>query len=149
MKKEVNNKYYVSWSDIDTFIKNVSIDESIEAIVAIHRGGLTLGTMLSHKFNLPLVILHDSTTHKNKVPTDIDKVKEVIKRFKSIMLVDDISDTGTTLNRILEGLEVGEQDNWILTYAIKVSTTCLPEYYKLTVPDTTWVVFPWEVGEKK
>lgn len=147
--KKVANKYYVSWEDIDKFVDNVEIHKSIDFIVALHRGGLALGAMLSHKYNLPLITLHCSSSHK-KVPYDIKAVKSAVANAGSILIVDDISDTGKTLIKTVDGIttnsEIDMFDCFILTYAVKVSTTYTPDYYKLVVPDTTWVVFPWEKG---
>lgn len=128
--KEKKNKYYITWAEIDKFVDNLNIDIKYDYIISIHRGGNVLGTMLSHKLNIPLLIY----TPTKSFNIDIQN--------KNILLVDDISDTGKTILKCIKDIQLEHVD--VLTYAIKLHTNYTPEYYKITMPNDIWVVYPWE-----
>lgn len=113
-------KIKVSWND---FTKQVNIlakkiktsKEKFDGIYGVPRGGLVLAVMLCHKLKLPLL----------QKPT------------KKSLVVDEISDTGKTLNKIKnKKIACVYSTNW---------TKTRPYFYcKLKNRKKEWLIFPWE-----
>lgn len=116
-------KQFYTWSqfekDCDKLVKLISSKKgSLSAIYGIPRGGLVLAVRLSHKLNLPLV-------------TD----KSLIS--KSTLVVDDIADSGNTLESF------SSKNKYITaTLFYNLDSTCKPTYFSRK--KEKWVVFPWE-----
>lgn len=86
-------------------------------IYGIYRGGLPIAVHLSHHLNLPLI-----------------KTFEHITKPSEVLIVDDICDTGKTLE------EFKGHDTATLYY--KDRSTVKPTYYVNTT--NKWVIYPWE-----
>lgn len=112
------------------------IKHNLTDIVAIHRGGLLLGLELSHRLDLPLHVLDP-----NK-PFNYDEFKN-----KTILLVDDISDTGNTFTKITSKFKRAN----IYTAAVFIgeNTSYIPHFYTTIIKNKEWVYMPFELWEKK
>ena len=118
MALKANGKLYLSWDDIETLVdhlcENIDLSKlNITSVTGLERGGLIPAVMISHRLNIPYVYSIDSTT----------------------LVVDDICDTGETLNRIITPLTA------VLHY--KKAAKHKPTFYALEVGDD-WIVYPWE-----
>ena len=114
-------KKYYSWEDIDEHMEMLSLDimksgVNLNKIHGIKRGGLIPAVMLSHILNTPISDIIDSYT----------------------LVVDDICDTGETLNFYKE-LKCP-----IATIHYKHSAIVEPTLWRELVDDKTWIVYPWE-----
>lgn len=120
-------------------------DKDADMIVAIARGGLIPGTMLAHKLNLPMQVVsarsYEGTRRTIYKPTEIvgwDRNWE----DKRIIVVDDILDTGATIQAI---------EDYRTTYIKRFVTLVTkrpymkPTAHFITVDPDVWVKFPWEV----
>jgi len=139
--------YVVKWKDVTRFVEGIDFKGiTFDRIICIHRGGLPLGVMLSHRLNLPLDISY--ITRYDKLSHYISR-EEIIKRNiegNDILIVDDISDSGITLKKLYEVVQKkGAKSITTISYAIKNQTKFTPTYYKVVVPQDRWVVFPWEI----
>jgi len=112
------SQYSVYINELFNMIKRSDIIQSIKAIYAIPRGGYPIGVHLSHNLNIPLV----SNT-------------EGLRR-EELLIVDDIADTGITLEK-LTGMCIATA-----TLFYKERSTIKPTFYVITTDK--WVVFPWE-----
>ena len=118
-------KTFLSWNDIETAVESLAYqirqsDETIGAIVGLARGGLIPAVMLSHKLGIPLVSDdHDTEGY--------------------LLIVDDICDTGNTL-------EYYVKYEGALTATIHHKQTAIvkPDFYYSLVPQDKWIVYPWE-----
>jgi len=119
-----------------------------QEIVAISRGGLTLGHLLSDLLRIPI------STITIQSYTDIQRQGEIkithglqadISR-KYILLVDDVSDSGKTLNRAVEYLhDFNPEKIATATLFFKPHSIHKPDYF---VKETTdWILFPYEPTE--
>ena len=118
-------KTYLSWDDIETAVESLAYQikqsgEEIGAMVGLARGGLIPAVMLSHKLGIPLV-------------------SEDYEAEGYLLIVDDICDTGNTL-------EYYAQHDGILTATIHHKQTAIvkPDFYYSLTPQDRWVVYPWE-----
>ena len=72
---------------------------SPKVIFSINRGGCIPGIYLSHQLNLKHKVIDIQLRDNTRTP-DLKIIKEKIKQFDNILLVDDINDTGKTLKII-------------------------------------------------
>lgn len=123
-------------------------DTPFDEIVAISRGGLTLGHLLSDFLLIPIsIITIQSYTDIQTagVATLTAKLQNSIKH-KRILLVDDVSDSGKTLKRAVKYLHhAGAAQVTTVTMFYKPKSVYRPDYYAKET--TRWILFPYEPTE--
>jgi len=92
-------------------------------VYGIPRGGWAVAVYVSHYCNLDLIICDDV------IHSSISFVKDTI-------LVDDLADTGATLEK------GKEYDSAVIYY--KPRSVIKPTYYVEEIKNTDWIVFPFE-----
>lgn len=159
------NKLYLSWKDIEIHTLNLSHHilnyfsevNLPDMLISIGRGGM-----------IPTRLVSECTTIKNikvfdiKCYTDENKVGNIeIGHFdydeledKSIVLIDDVYTTGTTLNAVINSIENNSKNCSISTATLYWNTDNLqskdgktkrPDVYSgVYSAKDTWIVFPWE-----
>lgn len=120
------SKKYLSWNDIDILVDNLvkqisSAPIKPKYITGLSRGGLIPAVLLSHKLDIPFISEHLI----NSLPSTID-----------LLIVDDIADTGETLNKYKNSLTA------VLHY--KFQSEHIPTYYASETNDEDWIIYPWE-----
>ncbi len=143
----------VTWSDYHVLSQKIAAailthEKPYDLIIAIGRGGLTFGHLLSDFLRIPI----SSITIQSY--SDIQKQGEVVltqglsSRIdnKRILLVDDIADTGTTLKRAVSYLKDFHPSH-ITTATIfyKPHSSVRPDYFAKQT--TKWILQPFEVTE--
>lgn len=121
-------KLYLSWQDIDDAINSLAhrIKESnitITSIYGIPRGGLIPAVILSHRLDIPLF----------KPGYDI--------LVGSVLIVDDICDTGETLEKYSTFNTV--------TIHHKQTASVEPTFWHSLTKDNVWIVYPWENNDSE
>lgn len=119
-------------------------------IVAIARGGLIPGTLLSHKLNVCVEVVHASayqgTRRALEKPITVEGWKTEYNHHK-VIIVDDILDSGDTY-RAIQSQESGALFH--ARYAVlvhKIPNERLVPIHYARVPKDVWVKFPWESDE--
>ena len=118
-------KTFVSWDELENLVDELcdKIPKGVyEGIYAIPRGGLIIGVMMSHKLGLPL----------------IDRLESYYG--KKFLIVDDIADTGGTLEKMKA--EVYKNTHTATIHYHKQSSV-EPSYWVEEKGDK-WIVYPWE-----
>lgn len=143
----------VSWNEYHTLARKLSAGilssgSQFDKIVAISRGGLTLGHLLTDFLRIPistLAIQSYNDIQKQGVVKIIDTFKASIKG-QNIILVDDISESGKTFKRAVLYL-AKLQPKSITTVAMfyKPWSGFRPDYFAKQVKK--WVIFPYELTE--
>jgi hypoxanthine phosphoribosyltransferase len=118
MALKVGNKIYLYWDDIDILVEDLcntiaSSGAQIKSIIGIDRGGLIPAVMISHKLGIPYVS----------------------RINKDTLVVDDICDTGETLNNKVAGFTA--------TLHYKPTASFTPDFYAKEA-GSEWIVYPWE-----
>lgn len=147
----MEEKLYYTWEYIHRLTLNLADDVmkedyKIDYIVAVSRGGLIPGVLMSHYMNIPLKPLPWSTRDHLEQLHDLT-VAEDIKEGKNILLVDDINDSGKTFIEILNDWEYNHLSagRVIPVSVFQRATTELPsDHYAKLITCQDWVVFPWE-----
>ena len=109
------NKYRMGWDEVEELVDNIAIHYDFRKVTNLYglpRGGLIPAVMLSHRTGIPLS--HQLT--------------------RGTLIVDDIYDTGQTLNRYLD------KNFKAVTLVNKLNHERL--YSAKQIND--WIVFPWE-----
>lgn len=131
---------------VDQLAERVRID--YDYIIGIGRGGLIPATMLGYKLNKK-VLTFGVNTYNNQVQEDnyvIYQQPDFPKSLRtSYLVVDDICDSGNTFN-IFKNL-YSHNEIYTFEYAslfVKDKASHMVDYYGFSVPEKTWLTFPWE-----
>lgn len=160
----MTEKLYISWEDVLKGIDNIAKDiiesdflkpNTPACIVPLIRGGLPLGTILSHKLNgLPVFPLQFQTRDYKygRRIREVGRMRLLMNKYKNIIVVDDILDTGDTIRELnIYANDLLEEDQKMV-----LATLCRRDNYEnfsgfeeeynafWLSPQVDWVVFPWE-----
>jgi hypoxanthine phosphoribosyltransferase len=143
----------VSWNEYHTLAraladKILSDGVRVDEIVAISRGGLTLGHLLTDLLRVPIstFTIQSYTDIQTQGEVKITKPLTVPLDGKNILLVDDVADRGKTLVRALEYLRLfSPQKIYSLTMYYKPHSVYKPDYFAQSTSD--WILFPYEPTE--
>ncbi len=148
---------YVTWNEIDRYSELIASKimkdgYKADVIVGIMRGGIVPARIIADYLGVrDLGIIEvmfyqrpGETRHKPVIrqPLTLD-VSE-----KNVLIVDDVSDTGKSLQVALSAINLyGPEQIKTATLYIKPWSTFIPDYYGAS--STKWIVFPWEKNEVK
>jgi hypoxanthine phosphoribosyltransferase len=152
--------YYIS---NDGFVADVKIlaqrvqegDWQPDFVIGIGRGGLVPAVYISHQLDLPML----SIDHSSKVPGFADELlaKVAAKSVAGtrLLFIDDINDSGGTIDYVRRLLADNDCDSDNLRFAVIISNSrsrVAVDYWTQMIDreeDKRWFVFPWEaVGAK-
>lgn len=115
----------ITWDQYDKDVHKLaegikSSGVELHCIYAIPRGAYIMGVHLSHLLKLPLVD----------------------KPYGTTLVVDEISDTGSTLS----GYKKQRMKRvYTATLHIKEGTKTVPDFWVAKYVKNTWIQYPWEV----
>ncbi len=145
------NYHKCSWIDLaqDTFQAVCQInDEPIDKIVSISRGGLIVSRIVSDLRSCQIshiVISSYIGTQKQGKPF-VCEVPGVSLVDQSILLVDEVSDTGDTFEQAVAFLKhMSPRTIRTLAPYVKSGTRFMPDYYAKQIDE--WIIFPYDVRE--
>ena len=142
-------KIYCDYDDVLSMCKNLEYEVSRmrpDLIVAIVRGGMLPALHLSHSLDVPLDTMVWSTRDQNRCEFS-EVAADYLKRGKTVVFVDDINDTGTTMSQIEEQcIKHGSVDHGgkFVAMTEKTDTNFETDARALRLDDARWLVFPWE-----
>ena len=154
--KMIDGKTYYTWSD---YAKDMRATDWIKCdhVVAVYRGSLGMACHISNMKDIPMSIVGFQTRDgDDKEPYWIHNATEADTSWlddsegKHILVVDDIYDTGRTMNKVQEFIK---RERTKPSMMPRVSGYCLfgKEDSKNIVysneHDGSWIVFPWEYHE--
>ncbi|ASI98407.1 phosphoribosyltransferase [Thermococcus celer] len=144
------DKIYLTWWQVDRAIFALADhlrEYGPDVIVGVARGGLIPAVRLSHVLGDVEVRVIDVKFYK-----DIEERMErpVITiplhgslEGKRVVVVDDVSDTGKTLEVVIDEVrKKGASDVKVACLSMKPWTKVVPDFYVFRTDK--WVVFPWE-----
>jgi len=117
-----------------------------ELIVGLTRGGLMPAVILSHTLNIPMVAVQYSSKIGNGDKAHLNVLPEL--NAHSILLVDDICDSGETLNEVTshykhEGYDVSSAVIYYKDLGEKIIYE--PDVWAIKISQNFgWVTFDWE-----
>lgn len=150
---------YVSWDEYHRLIEQLSlaVHESgwhFDCLLCLARGGLRVGDVISRIYDVPLAILAASSYREvaGRTQGQLD-IGEYITMTQDalrgrLLLVDDLVDSGITLNRVIEHLKQRYRDLEEIRTAViwyKACSSFKPDYYVEYLPTNPWIHQPFEV----
>lgn len=120
-------KRFVTWEEVEQFVDGVCerYKGKISGVYAIPRGGLILGTIISNRLNVPLLL----------------------GAAKGCLVLDDICDTGESLIHYVKNSSGNQEGYLTATMFYKANRLGIkPDFYMFTKSED-WIVFPWEEKE--
>lgn len=143
----------LSWTDLEkdcldlytSKLQNTHVDQ----IVSICRGGDIVSRIFSDLLGC-LPISHITLTSykdmkKQKVPVITEEPQRDLTD-KSILVIDEVSDTGATFEIVTEYFKKRRVKNiYTLSPYIKPHTTFIPDFHQKSID--AWIVFPYDVKE--
>jgi xanthine phosphoribosyltransferase len=164
------NKIYLTWQDVEHHTQEILRQIHVDAwrpdyVVGLTRGGLVPANLISQYLGCRMetlkVSLRDDTECESNLWMAEDAFGHEMEQPKNILIVDDINDTGATLNYIREDWSSGcfpDNPRWTEVWGSNVRVAVLVdnESSKSEVPisysavdinkaeQDSWIVFPWE-----
>ena len=164
------NKIYYTWQDIEhhtqEILRQIHADSwRPDYVVGLTRGGLVPANLISQYLDCRMetlkVSLRDDTECESNLWMAEDAFGHEMDQPKRILIVDDINDTGATLNYIREDWPSGcfpDNPRWTEVWGSNVRVAVLVdnESSKSEIPisysavdinkaeQDSWIVFPWE-----
>jgi hypoxanthine phosphoribosyltransferase len=149
---------WVSWDEYHRLIERLAlkVHESgwkFDQVLCLARGGVRPGDVFSRIFDVPLAILSTSSYREEAgtVRGDLDIAKYMTMTkgplAGKILLVDDLADSGVTLDKVTRHLsenfsgvtEVKSAVIWV-----KGTSSILPDYFLEELPHNPWIHQPFE-----
>jgi hypoxanthine phosphoribosyltransferase len=122
-----------------------------KAVVSIAEGGVSLGKYIESKLWAPnhsQIRIQYRDEDCNIMPRPRTKgIKEVLKLGTPILLVDDIVDSGITIDYFQKssGYKMNEDfDLATLHWCKELSPNLVPTFYHSIKSQKDWIVYPWE-----
>ena len=137
MIKQIGNKSFLSWDDVEVLVKKLcdKITRSnldIKDIWGLPRGGLIPAVMVSHKLGIPMT--------KGTITPDT-------------LIIDDICDSGVTLANFYKTY----QDEFAFPFDLKTAvlhykpqtSVFEPTLFANQWSSNNWIIYPWERKDSK
>ena len=156
---------YVSWDDYHHAIERLAANIhasgfKFDQIICLARGGLRVGDVLSRIFDQPLAVLatqsYFSTGDKSgeaqgdlTIGQHMAKVNE--RLGERILLVDDLVDSGKTMQEVMEHLKLRYPGIIAVKTAVIWKKGCsvfAPDYWADDLPENPWIHQPFEYYDK-
>ena len=142
-------KIHISYDDIVKDINDhIAPFKCIDCVVGIARGGVIPATVFAYKLNIKDIYFTQLSSYdsNNKQTSLYEKLPLSISHIlnKNVLFVDDIADSGNTLNYINKVYSRYVKEAKFYTCVYKARSVFKPDFYGRAVDDYTWVNFPWE-----
>ncbi|MEH2066613.1 MAG: phosphoribosyltransferase [Nostoc sp.] len=154
---------YVSWSNYHQKIEQLAIQIyqsgwEFNQIICLARGGLRVGDILSRIYDRPLAILATSSysslskQERNNLIISGHLTMTAQKLGSRILLVDDLVDSGITLQQTIswlkQNIDFPIEEIRTATLWYKACSVIAPDYYVDYLPDNPWIHQPFERYEQ-
>jgi hypoxanthine phosphoribosyltransferase len=141
-------KLYYTWKEYDKDINHIVCNYKFDMVVALYRGSLPIATHLTNVTNATMSIIKYQS-YKNQTQLITTKKPEWIldnsnESTKKVLVIDDICDTGNTMNLTNEFLRK-KYPKWDITYLTIFGKANDSEVEYLREINGQWIVFPWEL----
>ena len=148
-------KKYYTWEDVNSMMADITQQMATQmlkphVVLGPGRGGFPIGVMMSHYFDIPFHGFEWQT--RDGEVQNSNQLRQLLSKYngKRVVIIDDINDTGTTLQGIHDIVVMeGMADNvkYITLFdklssnfgEVEITAKELDE-----VEEKQWIVFPYE-----
>lgn len=144
-------KLYYSWQDLENDCRKLVKlleNKKFDCIVGISRGGVIPAAMLAYLLDNKKLYTVGYSYYtgevRNKKLVPVSGIPKEL-RGKKILLVDDVVDSGKTMEKAIDDLK--KRKNKVVSVALHYKSELKPKVkpdYFASDPGTAWVVYPWE-----
>ena len=156
---------YVSWDEYNKKIEELAVQINdklygfeFNQIVCIAKGGLRIGDILARLFDVPFAVMSVESYRGIGVKDEQGQIvfgnslaKTSPNLGNKVLLVDDLADSGRTLEKCVEWLKHYEgffiDELRTATLWTKGLSTFTPDYYVEYLPNNPWIHQPFEKYE--
>lgn len=146
------NNLKPTYEEIDKAVRRMAalikdLEMEFGAVLALARGGLIPGVILSKALSLPLMVANYSSKRGNGDDQDHDNVLPIYENKKPLLIIDDICDTGRTLREVVDFYSSKNVSVYTAVLHFKNINVppIFPDFRWQTIPqDSGWIVYPWE-----
>lgn len=144
------NKVNVTWENVFEFVDKLAKkykDKNFDCILAVARGGVFIGTLLSYKLDIPVRYVGVSSYIGNKKMDNVHFTQHAeISEFKNILVIDDIIDSGDTIQFVKDvlGNSFDKHFEFVTMFAVEGKENDI-DWYDMIKRKDEWVEFPWEL----
>jgi len=154
---------HISWDTYNNAIEKLAVQiyedgYEFNQIVCIAKGGLRVGDILARIFDVPFAVMSVESYHGDDVK---DKQGQIVfgnslaktspNLGNKVLLVDDLADSGVTLEKCVKWLEHFEgffiDELKTATVWTKGLSTFTPDYFIELLPNNPWIHQPFEKYE--
>ncbi len=157
-------KTYLTWHDVEKHVNNLAVqlyrdNWKPDYIVGLHSGGNIPATMLAKMLNIPSYSLDVRLRDGTDGPESNAWMAEDAYNFKKILIVDDINDSGATINWLKNDWPASAlplDPRWFkiwgdsVRFAVMINNEASEadiNYSSININKAEkdeWIVFPWE-----
>ena len=123
-----------------------------QLVIAIGRGGYVPARIvcdfLLHSLLTSIKIEHWDIAACKRPEAAVRFPLAVDVRDQSILIIDDVTDTGDTLRAALDyvkALGAGETKTGVMQH--KTTSSVVPDFYADVIKDWRWIIYPWDAHE--
>lgn len=148
---------YVSWDEYHLLIERLALKVhnsgwAFDQILCLARGGMRPGDVLSRLFDRPLAIMSTSSyrAEAGTIQGRLDLAKYITmpkgELAGKVLLVDDLADSGVTLQAVVERLRGVPSISELRSAVIwtKAVSSYTPDYYVEMLATSPWIHQPFE-----
>ena len=134
--------------DADSLVEQITNSGKFyDYVVGVVRGGSIPAVYLSHRLEIPMRTVSWSTFHGDQMRECAMDIAEDVAEGKSVLIVDDILDSGRTLRELIADWGCGRDKVGIATLLYNPKQEIKPDFYgRLLDRDVykEWIYFWWE-----
>jgi uncharacterized protein len=144
----------VGWDDLEVLVKRLAeqVGRDHDVLLAITRGGLVPAGMLAYLLGqrdivVAAVAYYDDHGQPGDQPAFLQFPSDPLLRGKRVLIVDEVWDTGTTIEAVVERVRLagGTPTTAVLHYKPGRSRVAsIPDHH--VVSTDAWVVYPFKYG---
>ncbi len=146
--------HVVTWDELDDLVKQLAekVRGEYDVMLAITRGALVPAGMLAYLLGIRNILVaavayYDDAGHRAEQPTFLQFPADPLLSGKRVLIVDEVWDTGTTIQAVIERVEMGGglPTTAVLHYKPGRSRVpAVPDHH--VVATDAWVVYPFKYG---
>lgn len=152
-------KYWVDWAEYErllTLLIGQIKDSNFkpDAVLGVARGGLLVADAVSREFNIPMaVVVASSYRGVGEVTADslyVSDIASIAPLSGNVLVVDDLVDSGVTLQVLLEKLRFDQKEVSAFKTAVlwtKPASRFQPDFSASQLEHDIWIVQPFERRE--